>query len=57
MGNRPETIESFVESKYGIKVNVKNQKGEVRVIIDKDTKKDKLFSLHEAQNILFKLLM
>ncbi len=57
MGNSQEAIDSFVESKEGIKVKVKNQKGEVRVIIDKDTKKDKIFSLHEAQIILFKLLM
>ena len=57
MGNSQEAIDSFVESKEGIKVKVKNQKGEVRVIIDKDTKQDKIFSLHEAQTILFKLLM
>lgn len=57
IGNNKETIESFVECKDGIKVNVENQKGEVRVIIDKDTKKDKLFSLHDAQTILFRLLL
>ena len=57
MGNSLETIESFIECKEGIKVNVKNRQGEVRVIIDKDTQQDKLFSLHEAQTILFKLLL
>ncbi len=56
LNNVEQSIDSFIECKDGVKVKVRRNE-EIRVLIDMNTREDKIFSLKEAQNILFKLLL
>jgi len=56
LGKNIEKICEFVEVKGGVKIRVESQTGEVRFIIDKITKKDKVFELSSVLGVLFGVL-
>ena len=56
LNNVEQSIDSFVECKDGVKVKVR-RRDKIQVLINRDTKKDKVFSFKEALHILFELLL
>jgi hypothetical protein len=57
IGGGEEKICELVQIENGLNVKVKNKNGEVRTIIDNNTKKDMFFTLKRCQDILFGLLV
>jgi len=57
IGEQEEKINAFIPIKNGVKIKVENKKGKVRFIADSSTRKEMIFSLKRAQEVLFKILL
>jgi len=57
IGQHEQEVNAILPSEEGVKIGVKNEKGKVGFLMDGQTKKEMIFSLKRAQEVLFELLV